>query len=335
MNILYLGPYRDDTAYGELSRQYIKTLKLHNNHLHLKPYFLENLPYALEDHLQELEHNTQNIQYDYCIQHLPLDRLAYSGYYRNVAIPIFGGYSNITDINIVETMNGFDKIIVNTDQEIGLLLKSDIKPPILKADIDLSEAIENIGDKKFNFGAHNYSHKFYGFFHYKREHDLIKKLLMAFYIAFRCREGQSIILSIAGDQEDQKDLSQFIQQTKNELNIKTSNKSLIELFLFSHMGLPEQIALHKTCETLLCFSHGTTILHKTIAKAVNNHIIDEDSAVAVDVPCYSNQNRRYLPDDNHVSVLTNSLINNMREFVYKQPTQSTMSKDLTLISKLL
>jgi hypothetical protein len=304
--------------------------------LHLRPFYLENNPYSpINESISKLEKTSGSEKYDCCIQHLPIDKLAYSGFFpQHVAIPIFGGYSNITDDRIIENLNRFDKVIVNTDQDISLLLKSEIKSKILKTDVDLSETISAIGDKRFNFGAHNYNHKFYGFFHYKREHDLIKKILLSFYIAFRCRDGQSIILSITGDSEDQKDLTRFIQQTKQELNINVSNKSLVELFLFTPMSIQDQIALHKTCETLLCFSRSTTVLHKEIAEVVNNHIMDEDNTVIVDVPCYSNEHRKYLPDDNHASVLTNSLINNMREFVYKQP-EKPRQKNTIPISRLI
>jgi hypothetical protein len=338
MSKLFIGPYRDNTTNGEISRQYILTL-CKNHNINIKPYHLDNSPYEqLDDVLKKLEEtNPDNEGYDCCIQHLPLDRLAYSGFFKqHIAIPIFSGHSNITDTRIVETLNRFDKIIVNTPQEISMLLKADVESQILQADIDVSDAVDKVGQKRYNFGAHNGNHKFYGFFHYKREQDIIKKLLLSFYIAFRCRDGQSIILSIVGDTSDQKNLSQFIQQTKQELNIRTSNKSLVELFLFTPMNTLEQVALHQTCETLLCFSHGSTIMHKTIAKHIGNHIIDEENTVMVDVPCYSGTEAGYLPDDNHSSILTNSLINNMREFVFKQPTEEqTQSKNINLLSRYI
>jgi hypothetical protein len=334
MNILYIGPYRDNSIDGELSRLYIDDISAEHT-IHLAPYTIsENKLGNILPQYLKLE-NTIPSTYDCCIQHLPIDLLCWSGMYsKNIAIPIIEGIVSINSSSTIENLNRFDQIIINNETDLHTVLRSNIMTKVdqVKCDIDLDP--QTIVDKRYNFGAHNNNHKFYGFFHYKKDVDIIKNILLAFYIAFRCREGQSLIMSIVADHEDQSDLLSFIRKTKETLNILDNNKSLTEIFLFYPMTLEDKIVLHNTCETFMSFSRENTTLHQNIAQTLNNNVLDYSNTEHIEDPAQEIFAKKYDPNNSIYSIVLSSLINNMRSFVTKRPEQAK-KLNMTPISKIL
>jgi hypothetical protein len=336
MNILYIGPYRGNSDDSEISRLYLKDLTEKHN-VTARPVFLTDNAVQVDQTIIDLEKNNIK-EYDCCIQHLPLSMLSYSGRFKqNVAIPIADPLTQINTVSIINQLNLFDSIIVNNKNDEVMLVRSGISSKIKTVDcpIDIN-MVNSIKDKKFNFGLHNTNHKFYFFGNYTQDIEIINKVILSFYLAFRCRSGVSLIMNIEGSPKDQEHLNKRRKEMKEQLEIIDYNNSINEIYIFDKMSSFNELVLHNSCDTLLSLYPRDSMLQKQYALFFGNNIIDKENTNVVEVP-YSggSNNTRYTPTDSIESVITNSLVSSMINFSVKGTNKQQKDIYLNKLSKIL
>ena len=312
MNILYIGPYRGYGDDSEISRLYLMELAQKHN-VTARPVFLSERTTQVNQDILGLEKNILN-EYDCCIQHLPLNMLSYSARFKqNIAIPISDPLTRINSIPIINQLNLFDSIVVNNQNEEVMLVRSDIKSKIKKitCPINLGMAKE-IKDKKFDFGIHNNNHKFYFFGNYREDLEIINKIILSFYLAFRCRDKTSLIMVLEGSEQDQEHLNKTRREMKEQLEIVPFNNSINDIYIFDRLSETDQLVMHNSCNTLLSLYPRDSMLQKQYALFFGNNIIDKNNTNVVEVPYSKSSNTtRYSPGDAIESIITQNIVSNM------------------------
>jgi hypothetical protein len=327
MNILYIGPYREDTEQGYISRQYLEDI-IQNHDVTCRPIFTANGIGKIQENIKDAEKRLQN-NYDCCIQHAPLHMLTYSGYFNQlVAIPILPMSIKINSLSNIDTLNRFNKIIINNDKEESLLIRSGIKSEIKNIDCPVDTKVAETVDKKFNFGLHNDNHKFYFIGNYKKDMEAIHKILLAFYVSFRCDITHSLIMLLEGDQQDKEHLQKTSIDIKNQLNIISYKNPLNELYIFEPMSEYDKLVLHNSCDIFLNLQYGGSKVQKHYALFFGNSIIDHENTDTVDIP-YGNNPSGYATEDAVESITTSSIINRMRNCTKEQNTKTQNLKSYT------
>ena len=123
-NILYIGPYVENTTRGRAALNNIKHLQKMGHSLHIVPIYIEvnnlyDFTVYKNEELQKLELNALD-EYDICIQHCDILGYVHNNHFdKNIGIFDFIGYPSQPILN--SRLNVLDKIIVNSpDKKLAL-----------------------------------------------------------------------------------------------------------------------------------------------------------------------------------------------------------------------
>lgn len=145
MNILYIGPYYENSIIGMSSRDHIDILKKNHN-LYIKPIFLtQNL--IINKDIKKLENSSlaKNIKYDIIIQYAPIDFIVPFKLIgiKNYCIPIIPYTYSINNKNkYVKNLLLFDKIFVDSKYDSDIIKEIGIDGKKIKI-FSYSENIED------------------------------------------------------------------------------------------------------------------------------------------------------------------------------------------------
>ena len=337
MNILYVGPYRQNDDHGILSKLYLQDLIASNYNITSRPvYFsIKNIERYSKNKLKY--ENTIYDSYDCLIQHCPIDMLQkHSGFSKNIAIPIFDRSKNIKPYQAI-SLHSFDKIIADNDSDEAMLVRSGLEKNISRVTQPiLEDLVATLKDKRLNLGLHNSATKFYLFGNLRDHADIIQKILISFYISFRCEYGKSLILFLEeADKKDQLDFLNMIKDLKEKLKIRSADSSISEFVIFKNFSLEEKIVAHNTCHVFLSLGQKST-LQEQYAKYFGNTVLNNENIETIDVPDYASQT--YSPGDLYESIVTESLIYYLRESAgasHKTETPNTNNNIHIQLSSIL
>lgn len=313
MNILYIGPYRQLDDNGILSKMYLQNLIASGHNITSRPIYI-NLS-SIESSANNFLVNETNLydSYDIIIQHAPIKLLhSYSKYKKNIAIPIFDRHKNLRDYELTRLKN-FDTILLDNHYDESILAKTSLSKKIKTITCPIMKDLaKDASGQKINLGIHNKSIKYYTFVDINKDADLINKILISFYTAFRCNYGKSIIVFIEGaSQQQQNQLAQSIKDIKKQMKIQ-ERKSVCDFFIFKNFSFEEKIIIHNTCDIFLNFSNGRrSIMQEEYAKFFNNSIINIENTETVDIPVFSADGPHI--EDIQESILTKSMIEQIKK----------------------
>lgn len=321
MNILYVGPYRHNNDYGIQSRLYLENIINTPHNVTCRPiYFgMDNI----DKQLLELSTFERTIlkSYDILIQHCPLDwAQTHGGFNKNIIIPIIGNIGNLRN-HQKKNIAKFDTVVVDNNNHESLFVRSGYAENIRRVSCPIIKTLcENLKEKRINLGINNTSKKFYFFGNIQRDMELIQKLLVSFYVAFRAEFGKSIIMYLdEAPPQDQKNFFDIVKGIKQKLRIAHSNHATSEMFIFKNLSFQEKIIAHNTCDILLSFgTEFRSTIQEQHAKYFNNSIINIENVDVIEVPNL-NHTTNYYPEDTEHSIVTQSLINEMVECSKKNP----------------
>ena len=336
MNILYVGSYRMDDDVGEISRLYLQDIASKHN-VTARPIFInKNTIKAIDPKIIELENNLFS-EYDYCIQALPMEMLTFCGSIKkHIALISHNYLSAINNYSVINQLNRMDTVAVNNVEDESMLVRSGVSCEIKKIDCPINLDMANSIDKKFNFGIHSDHHKFYLFANYREDLEIIQNAISAFYMAFRCREGHSLIMILEGSDQDREHLNKTRLELKKQIGISDEyNHSINELYIFDQLSDSDKVMVHNSCDTFLNLSPTASILQKQYALFFGNSIIDKNNTNTIEFPHKSYcGNTIYYPGDFIESLVTNSISAAMISCIAKHkkiPTTNTYNHKLSHI----
>jgi len=277
MNILYIGPYRNELAVGHASRNIINTLSEISN-LTIRPIYISNNNFPMSLKLDTLEQKDTNNDYDIIIQHCSPYLL--SSLYdknikaKNIAIPIINKTINKKQYEIL--LSDFDKILAD-DATVELILRSNYS--LNNVELFRYNIIDDKNKiQKINLDIHNQNKKFYFIGSFFSNKQIIKTIIKSFYFTFGNSTDMSLILFILENTEESKaELNKIIENVKKELNIVGTNychKIIVKI-----LSENDLLSAHNSCDIFisLCDSGIESSFNKTIASTYGNYIIDESN----------------------------------------------------------
>ena len=313
MNILYVGPYRLENDIGVESHAHIQNLLLSKHNVTTRPIYLNLNHSTIKSGILSCE-STVYDSYDVLIQYGPVGWLQpHQGFATNIAIPIMGPALNLRE-HQVSSLSRFNKIIATSQQDELRLVSSGLGNsntitkicyPIVPASMD------SIKDQKINLGVHNKSVKFYFFGNITIDADIIQKILVSFYTAFRGDYGKSLILLL--DNVSEKEKKQFIETAnsiKQQLRIHQYAKSITEYFMFKSLSFQEKLMIHNTCDVFLSLNTINSTVQEEHARYLHNVIINTENVESVPIPRITNED--FEPNERIESIITESLVEQIK-----------------------
>lgn len=259
MNILFVGPYRQNDGWGLASQSYIKALGTTGHNITTRPVFLAGGDAGLEDPEILGYENSFFDSYDMVIQKtLPHCLFLNRKFKKNIGLFVIET-NDISNSVAVNSINSMDEVWVPSEQEKKCLVKSGINKPIkiISQPIDTNFIKENINHKLDLHPLTKKTFKFYFIGEYV-ERKNIKDLITAFHIAFSIDQSVSLILktSISGrSPQESKDLiEKDIQEIKKKLGISGRYKK--EIIITDRLSYRDIIGLHNSCDCFVAPSLG-------------------------------------------------------------------------------
>ena len=323
-NIVFIGPYRQYNYAGITSNMFLysihqalikKSIKTYSRPLYLDMTVIQhNHDPIANDKYKVYENMDSDIKECLAVvQHAPIEYLAVQKKWKNIAIPILDPkIYKASKYNQIQHLNGFDRIIVSSEQEKNTLFKSGINKPIDVCDENLiSHTTEDIRQKRYDFGAiHNESYNFGFIGPYLDNISIIHKAILSFIIAFRTEPQYQLYLFLRGTQQDKTDIEKFYRDTLKQLKIyhHTSIK-----FIFSPLDLEASIAALNSIDCLLSINDDVgCYLYENYIKKLNKNLISRANTELIQVPA-TVIDHRYDIDDILGSISTTDFINKLQQ----------------------
>lgn len=320
MNILYLGPYRQYDYIGQNSRISLHRIKeklsYHNYKTYSRPVYIDpqssdnQIPSYLSD--DEVFPDSP-IEWRGIIQYLPVEFLSAQSFTKNIAIPIFNNQLLKSSLNnpSFKTLNLFDHILVDNDNNKTLLIKSGIttKIHVYNQEIQANYFGDELSGKQFDLGVLNENTIFSFIGSYEANEQVVHKLIIAFLVAFRGASDKTLFLLLKGNSKDKQKIEAFYKQTKDQLRLIEADPVL---FSFSSLGLQEAIAALNTCSCYLSINNDVSCtMYEKYAQSLSKIIINKQSLEISQTPILSIGNL-YDIEDIVGSINTSSLINKLQ-----------------------
>jgi glycosyltransferase involved in cell wall biosynthesis len=267
MNILFVGPYRQNDGWGETSRNYIKALRTKSGfNIACRPiYYINNTVSKLDDVILESE-NTFFDDYDIVIQKALPHNLYTGSCKKNIGIINVetAGWQNS---RAKLSLDKLDEIYVSTNIEKKWLENSNVKTPItvVSQPIDIESVISN---QKNNIGMPNLFNsmfKFYCITDPNNERSNIDTIVRAFHIAFDQLDRVSLVIKTTQNgspSETRKLLQDHFESIKRSLN--TNNHYKNELIISEHLRPEDMVGLHNSCNCFINMYSGNNFCPDTI-----------------------------------------------------------------------
>lgn len=305
MNILYFGPYKDIFEHGIPSRSVIGSLaKKCQSGLSIRNILLTPHTGGVSSLLPPNISSDHSTSPDIIIQHVPVDHLSYprknSGTI-NAAIPMDLDISRPND-----RLQYFDLILVDEIDKYNILCEkfSSDKVKLFRYEYDI------VSKGTYDLKLYANTKKFYFVNDYINNQHTIQKIIIAFNLAFRSNQDVGLFLCFNDQNQYNKEIRTFIDDTKTKLRI--SNITHREIILFNSFDPPSINAIHNTGNVYLdLYDHARSNYHRQIAEYHNNQILSTSDLENIRVPAI--EDSLYFPGQIKRSITTQSLVEKLVE----------------------
>ncbi len=254
LNILFIGPYRQDDGWGHGSMDMLKSLLKTSHNITSRPIYMGNahLPDdKIPDHIKDTEKNVQ-VKYDVVIQQ---------------ALPhIFTRLPNTCNIGMFalepksvrksswfDKINQMDKIFVWSEHEKNCLENDQITPPVFNINHPIDIDKFNTSYEPLPSLLPNGNFRFYFIGEYIQRKN-IRGLITAFHREFGVNESVELIIKTSCNPQQVK---QDHQTLKNQLRLyKQDDMYKSVQFLTGRCTTKELYQLHNSCDCFVMPSSG-------------------------------------------------------------------------------
>lgn len=282
-NIIYIGPYRQYDYIGIVSelhiRSIIKSIDLKKHKLFLRPLYLSNETIQKNHPIDWLPYETLPDTLDqetYIIQHAPTNYLGAQSLWYSIAVPVLDPQlSKASRYNDIYRLNHFRHIVVSSDYEKNLLLKSEVSTPCAINQYDPTPYLDTqLVDKKYDFGLLEHQMYYYGFIGpYKENISIIQQLVVAFSLATRTMPHSKLVFFLRGTQQDKNEIEKFYNESCSIIKVQDRNIQ----FIFGYLDMASCFTALNSIDCLISLNigiqqymfenyaihHGKTIISRT------------------------------------------------------------------------
>ena len=260
MNILYIGPYRQNDGWGNASRDFVLALLKSKHTVTTKPIYMSNnfltTPIPVEIEEAEKGHG----DYDIVIQHVLPTMFVYNGAFKKNVGMFFSETSHLERTPWPYHCNFMDEIIVSSQAEKRNLEQSGVTSKIRQLHIPLDVTKF---DKEYNntmFPGYSKPFNFYFIGEYTQRKN-INAFVFAFHLEFKQYEPVNLILKTNKSGTQPPALKQQVQQDMAELKkacrIYAHPSCYKEEIIITDFLSEEKVCnLHASCDCFVMPSHG-------------------------------------------------------------------------------
>lgn len=258
MNVLFVGPYRQQDGWGLATQSYIRALASKKHNLTTRPVFLGSPSNVIADDILAYENSLYD-SYDVVIQKTLPHGLFYNKKFKK-NIGLFVLETNyISNSSCLFNINQMDEIWVPSKQEQKCLLKSGVIKPVKVVSQPLDVDFIN-NNREHTLDLHSLVKKTFKFYFIGEyvERKNIQDLVTAFHLAFDMTQSVSLIIktNISGMSvvDSQKIIEKDIETIKKQLNISKKYKQ--EIVITDRLSDKDIIGLHNSCDCFVMPSYG-------------------------------------------------------------------------------
>lgn len=259
MNILFIGPYRQNDGWGMASRSYIKAIATQNKNLTTRPVYLSTHDQSFSDQEILSYENTKFDKYDVVIQKtLPHCLFMNKTYKKNIGLFVLET-NDLGQSSCISNINKMDEIWVPSKMEEECLKKSGVIKPIKVVSQPLdTEFINN--NKNYKLSLNPIIDNMFKFY-FIGEHNFRKNILdlvIAFNIAFDYTEQVCLIIKTNQNGRSPAQVSSVLESEINTLKNKLgiSKKYKKEIIITDPLSYKDIIGLHNSCDCFVMPSYG-------------------------------------------------------------------------------
>lgn len=279
-DIIYIGPYRQYDYNGLVSQLHIKSLlswtqtQNGKHRLFIRPAYID-MQYASPNiDVEFTKHEILPDQVADCcvIQHLPIPNLAVQHNTTNIFMPILDpNVHKYANVGHIQKLNYADHIIVNSDYEKNVLLKSDINTKCWVCDTSYIDFINSESLQK-QYTIYNNdlgSCMVFGFIGpYKHNKDTIKIIINAFLLSLRTKlvstnKKYGLCFFLRGTQKDKTEIEKYYHELIIQLGMLNIGTDDIK-FIFGYLDSDSCFAALNTIDCLISINQevGHTLFEK-------------------------------------------------------------------------
>jgi len=266
MNILYLGPYRQNNELGIVSRSYLDTL-LSIGNVTSQPVFLDNL--NIDKNIQFASENNRYDTYDYLVQHLPICKSVFTqSIKKNICIPIID--NNLISDDEHKKLSLFYKILTDTPYSYSLFKQTyKTKTKAIKPNLQIPTDINT-----YDLGFFNVSKKIYCILDYRKNAQLIQTLIDSFAIASKHQTNHSYVLFVYNlNPNDTQHIHNLIKTRYD--SIRSKSKIINTILIPCGYDETAMLAAHNTGDIFLNITESLhSPLHYHYATLCKKGVID-------------------------------------------------------------
>jgi hypothetical protein len=317
MNTLFIGPTTQPDNIGLTSRSYLEYIELSEkfkNQIVSRPIILDR---GLVDPLLPpcKSHNRNLDQTEIFIQNLPLDMLVYNPKFsKNIIIPILDHKKNVNSIH-KSILQKADKILCNNPIDSDKILSCGVDPKkvsLFRIPFSVNPDTKN---KKLNIGIYNNMYKFYFIGEYKKNIDIVHKIIISFLSTFRTNNNICLILWVALTEPEKNRLFEYYENTKKKMKINSGIDQI--LFIQRPIDYAEIEILHNTGNTYLALNDNFyPFIDEQYASIYESNIISRSQLNSTTTPYYGDSD--YYPSDTYEDICIDSLSRKMMDRVSNQ-----------------
>jgi hypothetical protein len=285
MKILYIGPYRSTSLLANNSQLIIESI-LREHDLTIRPIYDNSIEKNnIENHLIELESKDLSGPYDMIIQHGHIDQLCcINNTNNNIAIPIFKHIYGKS--YIPKQLKEFNKILVDNNNSYNILKNHYGLDRTYQ--FSYFSAIDEIKNIQLPTKFKN-SFKFC----YVGDHgdtNNISKILKSYLMNYRNSDDYCLALALNVTDQNQasKEINNFIDQIKQELNILDNRSSIIPIL--KKISLSDIVSLINECDAIINIGqHSSCGIINDISISANKTVVNEDDNLDyINIPSIGN-----------------------------------------------
>lgn len=235
-DLIYIGPYRQQDYSGLVSQLHIKSLiawtkNSDNKHkLFLRPAYIDMQHISPSIDIEFTKHEILPSRIADCcvIQHLPIRNIAIQHKTTNIIIPILDpNVHKYANLGHIQKLNHADHIIVASDDEKNVLLKSGINTKCWVCDTSYIDFInrESLQKQYHLYNTDLGSRKIFGFIGpYKNNIDTIKTIIHAFLLSLRTQllanhKKYGLCFFLRGTQKDKSEIEKYYHELITQLGM--------------------------------------------------------------------------------------------------------------------
>lgn len=261
MNILFIGPYRQNDGWGNAAKSYIRALsKIDSVNLCIRPIYMGSSTCEIDEDIIEFEYNSFD-EYDIVIQNVLPSLCDYSDKFKKNICLAYTETNMLPEVEWIHRLNLMDEVWVPSSQEKQNLEQSGVKIPISVVPIPLDIERVNSIEEELSINEINEDSFMFLVCGEFIERKNIPSVISAFHAEFSPDEDVELLIKTNRAGVAGHDLLNLVTEKANNIkaklrlypNIQTYKNNYI---ITERMQDEHLLALFKRADCFVMASHG-------------------------------------------------------------------------------